>query len=163
MTEHYLEMLEQGYYEISFALQGIEDHNVWKRPTENHPSIGEIVGHIAYWEAIRLAPAEEGQSQIQSLLIDPRFRYYPTILTTAPTDQHCSLTAEQIYDELQRIHKEVIAHFHTLNPDLDSMIPDGSQTFTYREYLKYASFHIAYHTGQIYTIRHFLGEETPDN
>jgi uncharacterized damage-inducible protein DinB len=55
-----------------------------------------------------------------------------------------------------------VAHFRALGPDPDSPAP-GFGGFTYREALKYASFHVSYHTGQIYTARHLLGEQTPDN
>lgn len=169
MVEAYLEVLEQGYYEVKFAFEGMADENVWKRPAEGILSAGELAGHIAYWEAIRLAGegreavTDLDRCQVSSPLIDQRFGYYPTTLVTPPSDQHRAMTAEQVCGELLRVHEEAVAHFKTLNPDPDTRIPGCPTGFTYCEYLKYASFHVAYHTGQMYSVRHLLREETPDN
>src|SRR5579871_4683037 len=165
MVEAYLELLEQGYFEVKFALEGLADEHVWKRPAAGLLSVGELAGHIAYWEAVRLAGEGEdlAKCQVSSLLIDNRFRYYPATLATSPSEQHLAMTAEQVYRELLRVHEEALAHFTALNPDLDTHIPGCPTGFTYGEYLKYAVFHIAYHTGQMYSVRHLLGEETPDN
>jgi hypothetical protein len=54
MTKTYLEILEEGYFEVQEAFKGLADENVWKRPAEGLLSVGELAGHIAYWEAVRL-------------------------------------------------------------------------------------------------------------
>lgn len=165
MLETYLTLLEQGYYEVKFALEGLADENVWKRPAEGLLSVGELAGHMAYWEAVRLAGEGEDleKCRVSSPLIDARFRYHPTTLAVLPGESHPSLTAEQVYTELLRVHEESIAHFKALNPDPDTPIPGDPTGFTYGQYLAYAVFHTAYHTGQMYSVRHLLGEETPDN
>jgi hypothetical protein len=165
MIEACLKLLELGYYEVKFALEGLADENVWKRPAPDLLSVGELTGHIAYWEAIRLAGEGEDLTKclVSSPLIDNRFGYYPNTIATPPAEQHLAMTAEQVYMELVRVHEETLAHFKALNPDPDARIPGCPTGFTYREYLKYAVFHIAYHTGQIYSVRHLLGEQTPDN
>ena len=68
-----------GYYEVKFAFEGLADENVWKRPAEGLLSVGELAGHIAYWEAVRLAGEgeEPEKCRVSSLLIDPRFGYLP--------------------------------------------------------------------------------------
>jgi len=48
MLDAYLEALELGYYEVTFAFGGLEDENVWKRPSNGILSVGELAGHIAY-------------------------------------------------------------------------------------------------------------------
>jgi hypothetical protein len=169
MLEVYLEILEEAYYEVKFAFEGLADEHVWKRPAERLLSVGELAGHLAYWEAIRLAGGCDGpepdlaKCRVSSPLIDPRFQYYPTTLATPPSDEHLAMTAEQVCSELMRVHKEAVAYFKALNPDPDARIPGCPTGFTYRAYLRYASFHTAYHTGQMYSVRHLLGEETPDN
>lgn len=165
MFEACLKLLEVGYYEVQFAFEGLADENVWKRPAPGLLSVGELAGHAAYWEAIRLAGEGEDLSKcrISSPLIDQRFRYHTTTLGTTPSEQHLAMTAKQVYEELVRVHKEAIAHFQALNPDPGTHIPGCPTGFTYGEYLEYAMFHIAYHTGQMYSVRHLLGEETPDN
>lgn len=165
MVEASLKLLEVGYYEVKFAFEGLADENVWKRPAEGLLSVGELAGHMAYWEAIRLAGEGEDleKCQVSSPLIDQRFRYYQATLPTSPSEQHRTMTAEQVHSELLRVHAEAIAHFKALNPDPDTRIPGYPTGFTYREYLEYAVFHTAYHTGQMFSVRHLLGEETPDN
>src|SRR5438105_11820658 len=164
MVEACLELLELGYYEAKFAFEGLADENVWKRAAPGLLSVGELAGHHAYWEAVRLAGDGEDLAKcgVKSPLIDTRFRYYPLTIATPPSEQHLAMTAEQVCNELLRVHGEAVAHFKALNPDPDTRIP-GEPHFTYGEYLKYAVFHLAYHTGQMYSVRHLLGEEPPDN
>jgi hypothetical protein len=165
MLEAYLELLDEGFFEVTEAFKGLRDENVWKRPAEGLLSVGELAGHMAYWEAGRLAGEGEDltKCRVSSPLIDPRFRYYPTTLATAPSEQHRAMTAEKVCSELLRVHKESVAHFKALNPDLESASPGLPFNHTYGASLRYLVFHIAYHTGQIYSARHLLGEETPDN
>ena len=172
MVEVYLEALEEGYYEVKFAFEGLADENVWKRPAEGLLSVGELAGHIAYWEAVKLAGEGAGgehlkpnlaKCRISSPLIDPRFGYYSTTIATPPSEQHLAMTAEQVCRELVRVHEEAVADFKARNPDLDSTAPGWPPNYTYRVFLAYAPFHVAYHTGQMYSVRHLLGEEPPNN
>lgn len=169
MLEAYLEILEEAYYEVKFAFEGLADENVWKRPAEGLLSVGEHAGHIAYWEAMRFA-GDGGNGDvalvkfdIDSVLLDHHFRYYPSTLATSPSAKLTTLTAEQVCNELLRVHAEAMERFKALNPDLDGVPPGQPEYFTYRASLKYGSFHVAYHTGQMFAARHLLGEETPDN
>ena len=178
MVEAYLKLLEQGYYEVKFAFEGLADESVWKRPAEGLLSVGELAGHLAYWQAVRLAgeggepnPDANGASltpdlakcRVSSLLIDHRFGYYPTTIATPPSEQHLAMTTEKVCQELLRVHEESAAHCKTLNPDLESTAPGWPPGWTYGGFLEYLVFHVGYHTGQMYSVRHLLGESTPDN
>jgi hypothetical protein len=169
MIETYLAFLDESYYEVKFAFEGLEDEHVWRRPGDGLLSVGELAGHMAYWEAVKFA-GEGGQPEpdlakcrVSSPLVDPRFRYYPTTLANVPSDKHLAMTAEDVCAELLRVHYESIACFRSLNPDLDTSVPGWPPNYTYRAFLTYAAFHVAYHTGQMYSVRHLLGEQTPDN
>jgi hypothetical protein len=169
MLDSYLKPLDLCYFEVTEAFKGLADEHVWKRPDGRLLSVGELAGHIAYWEAIRFAcESPEGGSsrdlstcKVHSPLLDSRFAYFPTTLATTPSEEHVALTAEQVCNELLRIHQETMAHLKALNPDLDSKAPHWHSN--YRELLTYVAFHIAYHTGQMYSVRHLLGETPPDN
>lgn len=170
MVEAYLSVLELGYYEVPFAFEGLADANVWKRPAEGLLSVGELAGHIAYWEAVKFAGegAEEmnydlTKCAVSSLLIDRRFAYYPMTIATPPSEEHLAMTADQVCKELLRVHEEAMVHFKARNPDLESTAPGWPPNYTYGEFLKYAAFHVSYHTGQMYSVRHLLGEKTTDN
>ena len=176
MLEAYLEIWEEGYFEVKEAFKGLTDENVWKRPAEGLLSVGELAAHVAYWEAVRFAGESGGETPplapdgtppdllkclVQSPLIDHRFRYHPTTLEQLPTEAHIAMSAVEVCAELVRVHSEAVAHFKALNPNLDSCPP--GLTHTWRACVTYAAFHVAYHTGQIYSARHLLGEVTPDN
>jgi hypothetical protein len=169
VLETYLTLLDLGYYEAGFAFEGLADDNVWKRPAETLLSVGELAGHIAFWEAVKLAGEggepvpDPAQCRISSPLIDRRFAYFPTTLATPPAQEHLTMTAAQVGQELLRVHNEAVAHFRSLQRDLSSSPPGWPPHLTYEEVLKYASFHVSYHTGQMYSVRHLLGEATPDN
>lgn len=170
MLEDYLKFLDLGYYEAKFAFEGLADARVWKRPAEGLVSVGELAGHIAYWEAVRLA-GEGGEKpepdlskcKVSSLLIDRRFAYYPISLAHPPSEQQRAMTAEQVCAELVRVHEESVTHLKARQPDLESVPPGWPLNYTYGEFLRYLTFHVGYHVGQMYTVRHLLGEETPDN
>jgi len=178
MLDVYLKLLAQGFYEVKFAFEGLADENVWKRPAEGLLSVGELAGHIAYWQAVRLAgeggepdPDANGVSMLPDLakccvssqLIDHRFAYYSKTTAATPSEQLLAMTAEQVCSELLRVHEESVAHFKALNPELDNSAPGWPQGWTYRGFLEYLVFHIGYHTGQMYSVRHLLGDQTPDN
>ena len=159
MLDTYLDLLELDYFEIGEAFKGLADENVWKRPADGLLAVGEIAGHICYAEASRFAP----DNQVSSPLIDSRFEYYPNTLATSPSEEHLAMTASEVLQELMRVHTESVAAYRASNPDLESAAPGWSHSMTHRESLKYLVFHVAYHTGQIYSARHLLGEKTVDN
>lgn len=170
MLEAYLKVLELGYYEVTFAFEGMADEHVWKRPAEGLVSVGELAGHIAYWEAVRLA-GEGGEQPrpdlercaVKSALVDHRFAYLPTSLAHPPSDEQRAMTAEQVCQELLRVHQEAVAHLRGRDPELVATLPGWPAEMTYEQSLQYLAFHVAYHTGQMYSARHLLGEATPDN
>lgn len=164
MLEIYIKLLELDYFELGEAFKGLKDENVWKRPADGLLSVGEVAGHMAYWQAIRLAGEGEDLSKcrINSPLIDPHFRYHPGTIEGSLPDHLRQLSAEQVNTELARVNAECLASLKAVNPDLDSKVP-GMGDWTWRQSIEYLIFHIAYHTGQVYSARHLLGEETVDN
>ena len=169
MLDHHLKSLDLCYFEVTEAFNGLQDDNVWKRPAPGLLSIGELAGHIAYWEAVRFAgDSEDGGAtrdlancKIKSPLLDPQFGYFTETIQTVPTESHQALTAQQVEAELHQIHSEAIGCLKDRNPDLQSKPPYWQSTLD--DFLRYMTFHVAYHTGQMYSARHLLGEIPPDN
>ena len=163
MLEIHLKALDLCYFEVTEAFKGLADEHVWQRPAPGLLSIGEIAGHVAYWEAARFASDPEGDDlagcSIQSPLLDIRFRYYTTTLPATPVQ--LEMTAEQVCAELVRVHNEAMECLKAANLDTASPAPHWHSS--YDDLLRYIAFHIAYHTGQMYSARHILGETTPDN
>ena len=170
MLDPYLKALDLCYFEVTEAFKGLADEHVWKRPDGGLLSVGELAGHVAYWEAVRFAgdgtsgcARDLSNCKISSPLLDPRFAYYTSTVAAAPSEAHLAMTGEQVLAELLRVHREAMEHLKALNPDLESPPPHWSPKSNYGELLRYVAFHAAYHTGQMYSVRHLLGEETPDN
>ena len=165
MLDHHLKSLELCYFEVSEAFTGLADDHVWKRPAPGILSVGELAGHVAYWEAVRFGGAGEERDlsvcTIKSPLVDDRFTYFNSTVGLAPSADHLAMTASEVAAELQRVHAESMESLKALNPDMAAKAPGWHSTWD--SYLRYMTFHIAYHTGQMYTVRHLLGEETPDN
>lgn len=72
------------------------------------------------------------------------------------------MTPEEVLAEIRRVNEESVAFLKNLNPDVDEKAPDWGW-WTYGETVKYTIFHVAYHTGQMYSARHLLGDTTKDN
>lgn len=159
MLETYLSLLELAYFELGESFRELADENVWKRPAEGILSVGELAAHIAYGEVKHLV----GGGTVNSPLLDQRFRYYTVSVATPPSEVHLAMTAAQVHTELVRIHQEAVEALKARNLNLESPAPENSPGNTHGEVLQYMVFHISYHIGQIYTVRHLLGEETPDN
>ena len=100
--DDYLNLLDMAYWEAKFAFDGVADDHVWMRPAEGLLSVGELAGHIAYWEAVRFAGEgtrwedvsfadgnaggpDLSRCHVQSLLVDPRFQYLPVTLKSQPS------------------------------------------------------------------------------
>src|SRR5438034_11079266 len=117
MIEAYLSCLELGHFEVKGAFKGLADEHVWKRPAEGLLSVGELAGHIAYCEAVRLAGEGGAESdrgvvepdlakcRVKSPLIDRRFQYYSITLANPPSEQPLAMTAEQVCREVLRGHE----------------------------------------------------------
>jgi hypothetical protein len=171
MLDTHLKALDLCYFEVTEAFKGLADEHVWQRPHPKLLSVGELAGHIAYWEAVRFAgEAEDGSSsrdlstcKVISPLLDSQFAYYTKTIETTPSEKHRAMTANQVCTELLRIHREAMDRLKALSPDMAGKAPEWSPKSNYDELLRYVVFHIAYHTGQMYSVRHLLGEETPDN
>jgi len=156
---------DEAHWEFSLVFEGLADEDVWKRPHPNLLSIGELTGHIVFWEAVRfMGPGATNQPDldlvgIKSPLIDGKFRYYSKSIGE-PVD--LGLTAAELLSEVTRIQQESKAAITREARDSEDPFP-GSQKATWGNTLTYQVFHIAYHTGQAYSVRHLLGHTTTDN
>jgi len=169
MLEAYLACLDLAYFEVTEAFKDLSDNSVWVRPTPGLLSIGELAGHVAYWEAVRfggdgldgMSSRDLSNCNIQSPLLDDQFGYYTSNITQPPTDAHREMSASQVQDELLRIHSEAMAFLKERNPGMADKAPHWHTNFG--DLLKYMIFHVSYHTGQMYSVRHLMGDATPDN
>lgn len=156
-----IEALDEAHREFAIALGDFPDEDLWKRPHPRLLSVGELAGHVAYGEAVWVfgdgshKPDLEALS-IQSPLVDDGFRYY---LSSVELPFQVALNAKEVLAEVARIHAAARAVIVGLGKD----DPYTGQWGTWGYLVQYQAFHVAYHTGQIYSVRHLLGHEPEDN
>lgn len=147
--------LDAAHWELSEAFKGMPDEDVWKRPDPRLLSVGELAAHVAYWEARSII----GEGGIDSPLIVEAARYY-TSNSKEPFE--LPMGAEQVFGEVKRVHEAAKAAF-LANPH-DSEEPNPNRDdWSWGWTLEYQAFHVAYHTGQMYSVRHLLGHQPVDN
>src|SRR6185503_6624472 len=156
-----IEAWDEGHREFSIAMGDFPDDDLWKRPHPRLLSVGELAGHIAYWQAVWTMGGGNDRPDLEQLsvkspLLSHAFRYY-----TTNVDQifQVDLTAKQVLEEVERIHE--VAKAVVVSKEKDEKFP--GQWGTWGNFVQYQVFHVAYHTGQVYSVRHLLGHETEDN
>jgi len=147
-----IEAWDTAHWEFTLAFEGLADEDLWTRPHPKLLSVGELAGHVALWESVS-APG----GTVESTLVDQRFRYYDG---HADNPVRLDLTVQQTLEELKKVHEAAKAGFAGVT-DWGSKSPWGDGTWI--ENLAYRPFHVAYHCGQAYSVRHLLGHATTDN
>lgn len=149
-----LKAYDSAFWELGESLTGMPDEDVWKRADPALLSVGELAAHIAYWEAQSCFG-----DAMESALFAGHKRYYPDSVQQSVDSQ---LGAQAMVDELGRVHTACRGIYASLGPDLGTPNPHR-EGWSWEYTLIYVAFHLAYHAGQIYSVRHLLGHQTVDN
>lgn len=152
---------DEAYREFAIALGGLPDAELWKRPHPRLLSVGELAGHIAYWQAVWVFGGGDDRPDltalpVQSLLLDHGFRYYTLSVDAAVT---LDMGTAAVLEDVAQIHALALRAVAGKGAD-DAY---AGQWQTWGNLVQYQVFHVAYHTGQVYSVRHLLGHETEDN
>ena len=155
-----MEAWDESHREFAIALGGMPDEDVWRRAHPRLLSVGELAGHVAYWEAVWVfGNGPDGldleKLPVASPLVNAAFRYYSSNVGQAA---ELGLGAAQVLEEVAGIHKA--AKVALANVGKEEPRPDWG---TWGALVQYQVFHVAYHAGQVYSVRHLLGHETEDN
>ncbi len=145
--------LDSAIWEMSEAFEGLRDEDVWVRAHPRLLSVGELAAHVAYGEALYFLGG------CDSPLVTEEIRYYPVTIQSPVT---LDMTAEELYNEVKRVHRSCKEKFLQERPNLDEKCPFRDE-WTWAYMIEYMAFHIAYHTGQMYSVRHLMGHETNNN
>lgn len=151
--EEALKPLDHAIWEMSEAFDGLPDGDLWTRAHPRLLSVGELAAHVAFGEARWIFP------QLTGPLITEDVGYY---LDSVNKPFSLNLGAAALYEEVKRGHAACKDHVLAMKPDLAATHPERSD-WTWGYALEYMAFHIAYHTGQMYSVRHLLGHETANN
>jgi hypothetical protein len=149
-----IKALDTAHWELSEAFKGLPDVDLWKRPDPRLLSVGELAAHVAYWEAKSFFGDE-----FESPLTVDLARYYSASVE-APIE--LQMGAEEVIGEVRRIHEAGKAAF-SAQPHDSEEVNSNRGDWTWGFTLEYQAFHVAYHTGQMYSVRHLLGHQPVDN
>lgn len=156
-----IEAWDEAHWEFTLAFEGLSDEDLWRRAHPALLSIGELAGHVAYWQAVWTQGGGEDHPDpvslpIKSPLIDHAYRYYSTSVDSPAS---AALSVAEVLGELKRIH--VAAKEALVGRSFADPFP--GQWGTWGKLVRYQVFHVAYHCGQAYSVRHLMGHETTDN
>ncbi|MBS1709880.1 MAG: DinB family protein, partial [Armatimonadetes bacterium] len=153
--EALIKVWDLGYFEVGEAFTGLTDEHLWQRPAPGLLSVGELAGHVAFWEAVRYGG--KGQTDgwqpdldsctILSPLVHPHFRYFTGAVEEPLPAELAKLSAQVVHDELKRIHAASVEKVRELGIGLDDPIPGWGANTKLGDFVRYSIFHIAYHTG----------------
>lgn len=149
-----LKALDSAHWELSEALKDLPDADVWNRAHPRLLSVGELAAHIGYGEAQSFLVAD-----FSSPFLRQDVRYYPY---TVDSQVNLNMTGADLQAELTRIHEACKEAIDAVSPAPEDPSP-FREGWTWGYVVEYMAFHVAYHTGQIYSVRHMLGHETVDN
>lgn len=164
---HLIEAWHWMYFETDLVLGGIRPENVHRRPGPGLLSISEHLAHVARSEGSiirRFLLGEDGGAWQTSVLTRSVFGWPPTMLES-PVDRDLSgMSLKDLTDEYLLLHQRCYEAAQTLTlPAQHTFVDDWDRVVTVRDRLRIAAYHVAYHCGQIYSARHLLGEDTPEN
>jgi uncharacterized damage-inducible protein DinB len=151
--EEALKPMDSAIWEMSEAFDALSDQDLWTRAHPRLLSVGELAAHVAFGEVRWLHP------DFTSPLVNDQASYY---LHSVNQPLRLDIGTEALYAEVKRVHEACKDHIIKEQPDLAGKLP-GREDWTWGYTLEYMAFHIAYHTGQMYSVRHLLGHETSNN
>lgn len=166
-VSHLIEAWHWMYFETDLVLGGILPENLHRRPSANLLSISEHLAHVARSEGSIFCRYLLGQSDAQwqtSLLTKDVFGWPPTMLESPADEDLARLSLEELKAEYLHLHERCYESAKEMKLAANHQFHDEwDRITTVRDRLRIAAYHVAYHCGQIYSTRHLLGEETPEN
>lgn len=150
---------DSAHWEFSLVFEDLADEDLWRRADPRLLSVGELVCHMVYAQtkyATKLDPA----CSIGSPLAPEEARYY---LHAVDSPQVLEMSVEKVAKEFDRVQKAAKEVFLRSDVDRDTPLTFEGPGRTFGEFAYYMVFHVAYHTGQAFSVRHLMGHRTNDN
>ncbi len=145
--------VDSAIWEMGEAFGGLPDADIWVRAHPRLLSVGELASHVG------CAFGNYFLEEFESPLRAESTRYYPHSVDDPLV---LDMGSEAVYGEVKRLYELAKARFLADRPDL-SATSTVRDDWTWGYLVEYMAFHTAYHTGQMYSVRHMMGHETPDN
>ena len=166
-VSHLIEAWHWMYFETDLLFEGLAEENLHRRPNANLLAISEHLAHVARSEASIVNRYLFGQQPDQwadCLFRKAEFGWPPTMLERPVDEVLSQMSVEDVMQEYLRQHERCYQLAVTLALPADTVFDDEwDRCRTVRDRLRIAAYHVAYHAGQVYSVRHALGEDTPEN
>jgi len=155
------------YFEVDLVFEGIQPENLHRRPSPNLLSVSEHCAHLVRSEASiveRYLFGRPPEQWADSLMRRTVFGWPPTMLESPVEPELARLNLAEVKDGLMHEHGRCLQAARSLALPVGHRFEDDwARCPTVADRLRIAAYHVAYHMGQIYSARHMLGEETPEN
>lgn len=166
-VHHLIDAWHWMYFETDLVLGGIEERHLHLRPAPNLLAVSEHLAHVARSEASIICRYLAGQDDAEwqtSILTRDLFGWPPTMLESPIDPDLARMELPELKKEYLELHERCYRLALSLPLSADHSFEDGwDRVKTVRDRLRIAAYHVAYHAGQIYSVRHMFGEETPEN
>lgn len=150
---------DSAFWEYSLVFEEMSDADLWVRPHETLLSVGEIACHIVYW-LVTHANKVIAEGLLTSPLAIQSTSYY---LHNVGTPVQVDMGVQEVSAEVERIQKAAKSVFLATSSERDEPLAFDGPGRTFGEFADYMVFHVAYHTGQAFSVRHLMGHKTNDN
>jgi uncharacterized damage-inducible protein DinB len=148
---------DSAHWEFSLVFEDLHDEDLWRRAHPRLLSVGEIVAHMVYWQ-VEQATVLNPSFSIETPLKSEKARYY---LTNVEQPFTLPMSVEEVANELDRVQKAVREALLQVNAKREDSSDHPGPTLGHLA--DYMVFHVAYHTGQAFSVRHLMGHKTNDN
>ncbi|MFM7188195.1 MAG: hypothetical protein ACKO14_10320 [Armatimonadota bacterium] len=137
----------------------MNDTDLWVRPHANLLSVGELACPVVY-SLVTYANKVNAEGLLISPLAIQSTSYY---LHNIGTPIQMELGVADITAEVERVQKVAKSVFLAASSGRDEPLAFDGPGRTLGEFADYMVFHVAYHTGQAFSVRHLMGHKTNDN
>ena len=150
---------DSAFWEFSLVFEELNDADLWVRPHANLLSIGEIACHIVYCLTM-YANKLAADPMLASPLSVKDASYY---LHNVGSPIQLKMSVSAVLQEVERVQMAAKAVFLASTAERDEPLAFDGPGETFGQFADYMVFHIAYHTGQAFSVRHLMGHKTNDN
>lgn len=147
-------------WEFSLVFEDLSDDDLWRRAAPSLLSVGELTCHMTY-ALVRFASKIDPECGLDSVMArEESVGYY---LYSVDRPLALDLSVAEVAAEFDRVQKAAKAVFLACPAHREDALSFEGPGRTFGDFADYMVFHIAYHTGQAFSVRHLMGHRTNDN
>jgi hypothetical protein len=150
---------DSACWEFSLIFEEFADEDLWRRPDPKLLSVGELACHMAYALCTYSEKVEPGSGVESPLACSEASYYLHTVVEPVVLD----MSVEEVVKEFDRVQKATKEVFLRSGATRETPLAFDGPGRTFGEFADYMVFHVAYHTGQAFSVRHLMGHRTNDN